>query len=99
MLFKEVYVAVLLSFLFLYGILKRRSILSGSSVILGLLYVAYRFWIIGGGLDYPQQLLGFQPYLHYLAILPYTFSANIGGYLAFCGLAAGCLWLVGAQTH
>jgi len=93
MLSKEIYVATL-SFVFLYSFFKRRYCLCIASIVLGVLYLAYRFWIVGLASHYPVDTLGVRSYLKYLAILPYTFAASASGYAAYLALFIGCVLLL-----
>jgi hypothetical protein len=88
LLSKEIYVTTLPTFVFLYSLNKRRYKIAASAVLVVIVYAAYRQWLVGGGHGYPVPQLSVGGYLKYLAILPYTFSANWWGYLGYGGLAA-----------
>jgi hypothetical protein len=91
---KEIYVTTLPTLIFCYSVAKRRYWISISQIILILVYVVFRFWVIGGGNKYPLPLLDGMNYLQYLTKLPYTLTANTGGYVFFCGMVIGSLWLM-----
>lgn len=86
MLNKEIYAAVIPTFIFIYGLYKRQYRLVILMIIIAMLYAVYRIWTIGIGMDYTMQFLNFQEYLKFLWVLPYTFSANFGGYMIYAAI-------------
>lgn len=95
MLYKEVFVFVVP--LLLLGLAWRRKdrLLGALSVLLGLIYLLYRLWAYDLTARYAgMPLLSPWHYLKFLSKLPYTLSANYGGYLLVAfGLAACVLVL------
>ena len=86
MLSKETYAAVIPTFIFICGLHKRQYRLVILMIIIAMLYAFYRIWTIGSGMDYTMPFLNLQEYLKFLLILPYTFSANFGGYLIYAAI-------------
>lgn len=99
MLSKEIYVTTLPSFVFCYSISKKQYVLGASQIIIVVAYICYRFLLIGGVGKYPGGLADGITYLKYLKILPYTLTANNGGYIILGGAAIGCAWLLVTRFH
>ena len=99
MLSKEIYVTTLPSFVFCYAISKKRYMLGASQIIVVIAYICYRFWLIGGVGKYPGGLADGTTYLEYLKILPYTLTANNGGYIILGGAVIGSVWLLVTRFH
>ena len=93
MLSKELYVTTLPSFIFLYSLGRKRYDLAALQVVVAILYLFYRFWIIGGVGDYPVGRLDWQTYLIYLSVLPYTLASHKGGYAILLGMVTLILYL------
>jgi hypothetical protein len=85
LLCKEIYVAVLPPVLMFYSWRYRDRGLGLATIATVCAYVAYRFWILGPAFDYNISLLNPRQYLAFLSKLPYTVSANYGGYFV-CGI-------------
>jgi hypothetical protein len=81
LLYKEIYVAVLPPILLFYSWRSRSRGLGLATIATVCAYTSYRFWLIGPALDYNTPFLSFGEYLKFLSKLPYTLSANYGGYL------------------
>jgi hypothetical protein len=95
MLSKELYVIALPAWLFGYSIIRRRRGLAGAFVLLALGYAGYRITVLGTHAAYPVPPAHVRDYLRYLAVLPFTFSANRGGYVMHALLAfAGAVLLL-----
>jgi hypothetical protein len=92
MLSKEIYVTVLPAFIFLYALNHRRYALGAAAPALLLAYAGYRLALLGPALAYPVLPVSSRDYLRYLAVLPYTFAANAGGYGWYACLAGGAVW-------
>lgn len=99
MLSKELYVTTVPTFIFLYSLSKKRYDVAVSQFVIVVVYICYRFWIIGGVGNYPVSRLDWPNYLKYLAVLPYTLAAHNGGYIIIAGLAIGFLWLIVMRTR
>jgi|SRR5665213_1382094 len=87
LLCKEIYVAVLPAVLMFYSWRYRDRRLGLATIATVCAYIAYRFWMVGPAFDYNMALLSPRQYLAFLSKLPYTFSANYGGYFV-CGIVA-----------
>jgi hypothetical protein len=85
LLCKEIYVAVLPPVLLLYSWRFRERALGIATVVIVCGYIVYRDWMIGPAFAYNMPFLRPGQYLAFLAKLPYTISANDGGYL-ICGI-------------
>jgi len=94
MLFKEIYMAVMTTFLLGLGIGRRSWPLAILSVVMALCYAVYRVWMVGMDITYDMPFVGVGEYLRFLLILPYTFSASSGGYLIYLGIGALTVALV-----
>ena len=89
MLSKEIYAALLPTFLFLNGLGKKHQrSLALLAVGLAGMYFGYRVYIFGLEVRYPVAMPTVLEYLKFLGIIPYTFSANTFGYLFVIALAA-----------
>lgn len=99
MLSKEIYVTTLPAFVFCYAISKKRYVLGALQIVVVIAYICYRFWLIGGVGKYPGGLADGATYLEYLKILPYTLTANNGGYILLGGALIGSVWLLVTRFH
>jgi hypothetical protein len=89
LLSKEIYVIALPAWLFLAAMNRRRFSLAAGVVVLSLAYGAYRLLVLGIRANYPASFPTVGEYMRYLGVLPYTFSANRGGYALLALLVAG----------
>ena len=83
MLSKEIYATVLPTFLLLSGLGKKQIRLVILAILLALGYAIARIVMVDPNASYPVPLAGAINYLKFLLILPFTFSANKGGYLFY----------------
>jgi hypothetical protein len=88
MLSKEIYAAIIPAYLLAIGLHKRKAGLASLPLVLGCGYLLYRLLIHGTGLDYTMPFLGVYDYLRFVFALPYTVSANVGGYVLVACLVA-----------
>jgi hypothetical protein len=86
MLYKEIFAAIVPVYLLLAGLLRRRPIYVLFSMVLVALYALYRLWLLGPSLAYTMPFLGMADYMRSLAVFPFTFSANWGGYIIYAGI-------------
>jgi hypothetical protein len=83
--YKEIYVPVVPGMMLWFAWRHKEKKLGAASILLLLAYAGYRFWIIGPAFSYGMPVLSLRQYIRLLFKLPYTISANYGGYciLAF----------------
>jgi hypothetical protein len=91
---KEIYGALVLCYLFVGAILRRRFAAALGAGILATAYAVYRAWMLGNGAKYPVAPLPASKMLDFLRIVPYTLTSNAGGYLLYGGLAVGGVLLL-----
>ena len=84
MLYKEIYITSLPTFLFLYSIFKKKYKITATIVFIVFFYIAYRLWAIGIVSDYggitPPTL---KEYPKIFSSLPNTFTTNKNGYFVY----------------
>jgi hypothetical protein len=92
MLSKEIYVAVLPTFIILYGCRRRRWWPPAMALLLVVGYAVYRAAMLGPSIVYPQPAWNPGEYVRFLRILPYTFAAGNAGRVYYGALALGAVW-------
>ena len=90
MLFKELYAITIPLFIAIYLHESGRNRAAIFALFLIIPYIAYRYWVFGGGVRWGAPFLGPGEYLQYLSRLPSALAGNFGGY-ALVALFAGML--------
>jgi len=93
LLSKELYVTMLPAWIAGYSLKRRRYGIAIAAVGLAAAYAGYRSVVLGTPAAYAPRLLGSQEYLRYLAVLPFTLTANYGGYIYYGALLCGAVAL------
>lgn len=98
MLFKEVFAITIPLFIAIYLHDSGRNRAAICALLLIVPYLAYRYWVFGGGVTWGSPFLGPREYLPYLFRLPYALAGNYGGH-ALIILFAGLLIVFGRSKQ
>jgi hypothetical protein len=93
-LFKEIYAPVVPILLLASAWRRRDWKLAALTAATALGYAYYRWWVLGWNLQYGNiPFLTPWQYLKFLSKVPYTLTANYGGYCLFGAVTAMCLYV------
>lgn len=94
MLCKEIYAPLIIALFIGFGVHFRKYSILLISILYALFYGTYRSWVFGTDVTYTMPFLGFIDYLKFLAILPFTLTANIIGYFIYFAIIIATFFLI-----
>jgi hypothetical protein len=92
---KELWAALILTYLFVHGVSSGRRGLMVLSILLAGIYFLYRSYLLGIDLGYQAKPPSLFDFWHFLGVIPYGVTANRAGFLVLGGLIFVLGWLGG----
>jgi len=95
LLTKELWAALILTYLFVEGVSSGRTRLTAVSLVLAGGYLCYRSYLLGLHLDYQSKFPTLFEFWQFIGVVPYGVTANRIGFLVVGGLVFMLGWLGG----